>query len=123
MDGDFSEKLGAMLSDPAMLAKIAGIAGSLGLGGAPSAAPAQPPPPKEEAKACDACPAKELLPCGGAECPFPGKGGALSGAAKNISQIRALLVALKPYLSAERCERIDKILGMMKIAEIMGYLK
>ena len=35
----------------------------------------------------------------------------------------ALLLALKPYLSGERCERIDKILGMMKIAEIMGYLK
>ncbi len=122
MDGDFSEKLGAMLSDPAMLAKIAGIAGSLGLGGTADT-PAPPPPPKEEAKPCSTCPAKELFPCGGAECPFPGKGGALSGAAKNIAQIRALLSALKPYLSAERCERIDKILGMMKIAEIMGYLK
>jgi hypothetical protein len=32
------------------------------------------------------------------------------------------LQALKPYLSAERCARIDKILGMMKIAELMGYL-
>ncbi len=121
MDGDFSEKLGAMLSDPAMLAKIAGIAGSLGLGNA--AAPPPQPPPKEEASKCDTCPAKEILPCGGAECPFPGKGGALSSAAKNISQIRSLLSALKPYLSSERCERIDKILGMMKIAEIMGYLK
>ncbi len=119
MDGDFSEKLGAMLADPAMLAKIAGIAGSLGLGGAVP----PPPPQKEEAGKCDTCPAKEILPCGGAECPFPGKGGALSDAAKNISQIRSLLTSLKPYLSAERCERIDKILGMMKIAEIMGYLK
>ena len=43
--------------------------------------------------------------------------------AKSIAESRALLSALKPYLSAERCARIDKILGMMKIAEIMGYLK
>ena len=42
---------------------------------------------------------------------------------KNISNSRALLCALKPYLDKERCERIDKILGMMKIAEIMGYIK
>lgn len=119
MENDLSEKLGAMLADPAMLAKIASIAGNLGLGSAPTA----PPPPKDEPKPCDTCPAKDILPCGGAECPLPAKGGALSGAAKSISQSRALLVALKPYLSAERCERIDKILGMMKIAEIMGYLK
>jgi hypothetical protein len=64
----------------------------------------------------------DLLPCGGAPCPFPKKDGA-GGAAKSIAESRALLVALKPYLSAERCARIDKILGMMKIAEIMGYLK
>ena len=44
-------------------------------------------------------------------------------AAKSIAESRALLTALKPYLSEERCARIDKILGMMKIAEIMGYLK
>ena len=117
MDGDLSEKLGAMLSDPEMLSKIAGIAGSLGLGGIGA------PPPKEEQKPCGACPAKDILPCGGGECPMPRGGGALSAAAKSIAQSRALLSALKPYLSAERCARIDKILGMMKIAEIMGYLK
>ena len=120
MDGDLSEKLGAMLADPEMLSKIAGIAGSLGLTPAPPVPPVQP---KEEQKPCGACPAKDILPCGGGECPLPGGGGALSEAAKNIAQSRALLSALKPYLSAERCARIDKILGMMKIAEIMGYLK
>ncbi|MBQ9745869.1 MAG: hypothetical protein IJW21_03525 [Clostridia bacterium] len=117
MDNDFSEKLGTLLSDPAALAKIASLAGSLGLGGAP--APAQE---KKAERECSECPAKEIMPCGGAPCPFPKKDG-LSDAAKSIAQSRALLTALKPYLSSERCERIDKILGMMKIAEIMGYLK
>lgn len=122
MDNDFSEKLGTLLSDPAALAKIASLAGSLGLSGAcppPSAEKEKPPKPHSE---CNDCPAKELLPCGGAPCPFPKKE-SVSEAAKSIAQSRALLVALKPYLSSERCARIDKILGMMKIAEIMGYLK
>jgi hypothetical protein len=117
MDNDFSEKLGALLSDPSAIAKIAGIAGSLGLSGAPSAEKTG-----ESARECASCPAKEILPGGGAPCPFPRDGGK-SEAAKSIAQSRALLTALKPYLSGERCERIDKILGMMKIAEIMGYLK
>jgi hypothetical protein len=116
MDNDISEKLGALLNNPEALAKIAGLAGSLGLGSAPAPAPEKP---KEEAEKCASCPVSDLLPCGGAPCPFPKKG----GAAKSIAESRALLVALKPYLSAERCARIDKILGMMKIAEIMGYLK
>ena len=119
MDNDFSEKLGALLSDPAALAKIAGLAGSLGLSGA--SAPT-PPRTEEKPRECDACPAKEVLPCGGAPGPVPKKE-RVSDAAKSIAQSRALLTALKPYLSGERCERIDKILGMMKIAEIMGYLK
>lgn len=103
MDNDFSEKLGAILSDPAALAKIAGLAGSLGLGASPHAKEEKPPEPKPEIK--------------------PAQSEKLSETAKNIACGRALLQALKPYLSAERCARIDKILGMMKIAEIMGYLK
>ena len=122
MDNDFSEKLSALLKSPEALAKIAGIAGSLGLSGA---APSVPAPEKAEAREtheCSACPMGELLPCGGAPCPFPAKD-KVNSAAKSIAESRALLSALKPYLSAERCARIDKILGMMKIAEIMGYLK
>jgi hypothetical protein len=118
MDNDFSEKLGALLSNPEALAKIAGIAGSLGLSGMPMTEKA---PPKET-RECESCPAKEVLPCGGAPCPFQGKD-TVGSAAKSIAESRALLAALKPYLSAERCARVDKILGMMKIAEIMGYLK
>jgi hypothetical protein len=121
MDNDFSEKPGALLSNPEALAKIAGIAGSLGLS-SPAPAHSQEKEEAKEARECGSCPAKDLLPCGGAPCPFPAKD-KVSNAAKSIAESRALLSALKPYLSAERCARIDKILGMMKIAEIMGYLK
>lgn len=116
MDNDFSEKLNSILADPAMMDKIKNIAGSLG-------ASAPPPPPKEERREekgadCENCP--RALPCGEKTCQLPGKQSEL---AKNIANSRALLVALKPFLDSDRCARIDKIIGMMKIAEIMGYIK
>lgn len=115
MDNDISAKIGALLSDPEALSKIMSVAGSLGL--------SSPPPQKSETSGThgdykgDAV-LKNLSPA-----PSPGKGASLSDTAKSIAQSRALLQALKPYLSEERCARIDKILNMMKIAEIMGYIK
>ncbi len=117
MDNDFSQKLNAILGDPAMMEKIRSIAGSLG-------ASSSPPPPREERKEdkgtdCASC--SRTMPCGAqALCPVSGERSEFS---KSIANIRALLTALKPYLDSGRCERIDKILGMMKIAEIMGYIK
>lgn len=114
MDNDLSEKLGALLSDPGALAKMASLAGNLGA--------FAPQKPQEAPSACADCAAKELFPVSGEKCPFPGAHGT-NETSKNIANIRALLCALKPYLENERCERIDKILGMMKIIEIMGYMK
>ena len=113
MDNDFSQKIGALLSDPSALAKIASLAGSLGLGSEQAPSAPSPEPKKEDTAHCESCPAKEILPCGGAPCPFPSKSGALSKTARTLTQSRALLQSLKPFLSAERCERIDKILNMM----------
>lgn len=116
MDNDFSQKLNAILGDPAMMDKIKNIAGSLGASSAP--------PPREERKEdknadCSSC--SRAMPCGAqALCPVSAERSELS---KSIANIRALLTALKPYLDGGRCARIDKILGMMKIAEIMGYIK
>lgn len=116
MDNDFSEKLGAVLSDPDMMAKIKTIAASMNM------------PPKEK----ENIPFNNAENIGGNEEIHEQKALPVSNAGipnvsseliKNISNSRALLCALKPYLDKERCERIDKILGMMKIAEIMGYIK
>ncbi|MGN1095908.1 MAG: hypothetical protein ACI4QR_05925 [Eubacteriales bacterium] len=112
MENDISEKLNAVLADPAMMEKIKLIAGSLGA--------TQSPPQdsvnteKHEERAFQGASSDKELP------PPPIKQSEIS---KNIANSRALLIALKPYLDRERCERIDKILGMMKIAEIMGYIK
>ncbi len=114
MDNDFSEKLNSILANPEMMDKIKNIASGLG------AASASAPPKKDGMRPdCENCP--RALPCG-ACAPYPPSKNQ-SELAKSISNSRALLTALKPYLDSERCARIDKILGMLKIAEIMGYIK
>ena len=35
---------------------------------------------------------------------------------------RALLLALKPYMDESRCEKIERILSAMKLAELIGTL-
>lgn len=109
MDGDLSEKLGTILSDPSMMEKIKSIAQGLGA--------SAPPPPAVEHR-------EERLPeC--EKCPLISSVGAKekNELTKNLASSRALLVALKPFLDKDRCARIDKILGMIKIAELMGYIK
>ncbi len=112
MENDLSEKIGSLLSDPVMLEKIKGIAAGLG-GMQESPAPAPPPDTQKS----------ETVPAAALGALFPAeRGGALGGIGRNIKESRALLSALKPYLDSERCERIDKIISIMRVAEIMGYL-
>ena len=40
-----------------------------------------------------------------------------------IKNGRALLLALKPYMDEKRCEKIDRILSAMKLAEFAGMFK
>ena len=42
---------------------------------------------------------------------------------KNIKNTRALLLALKPYLDDKRRDKIDKMLNMLRLAEMAGYFK
>ena len=116
MDNDLSKKLSAILGDPDMMDKIKSIAS----GFSSSSAPEKKTDRCEEAKKdCSAC--SRTMPCGAqALCPITCEQSALL---KNLNNSRTLLTALKPFLDSERCARIDKILSMMKIAEIMGYLK
>ena len=116
MDKDFSEKLGSILSDPEMMSKIKTIAASMTM---PQKEKENVPSDDNESTNVNEEKSEtKALPVGNFGMPNVN-----SELIKNISNSRALLCALKPYLDKERCERIDKILGMMKIAEIMGYIK
>ena len=39
---------------------------------------------------------------------------------KNLKHTRDLLIALKPFLDEKRCVKIDKMLSMMRLAEMAG---
>ncbi len=39
---------------------------------------------------------------------------------QNLKNTRNLLVALKPFLDDKRCAKIDKMLSMMRLAEMAG---
>lgn len=93
MDSAVFEKLGAAVSDPEIQKKISAII-SGETAGAPPKPDAPPPPPP----------------------PLP-------PASSTIKNGRALLLALKPYMDEKRCEKIDRILSAMKLAEFAGMFR
>ena len=127
---DFSDKLNAILSNPEMMAQIKRLADTMTSGTA-SVAEEGPEPPEKATQASsqntreqpeskenladmsDAVNAIATLTGGG----VPDRRGKNS----NIAHSKALLLALKPYLDDKRCEKIDKLLKMMQLAEMAGY--
>ena len=93
MDADLSVKLNEILSDPDKLKTVlSAVSGIMGQ----SEKTAEVPVQKQEAPS-----------------PPP----ALKG-----SERGELLRALKPFLSKDKCERIDKMLKIMTFAELAGVL-
>ena len=41
----------------------------------------------------------------------------------SVKNAKALLLAMKPYLDKERCEKIDRILCALKLAELASGLR
>lgn len=129
LSNDLSEKLDSILSNPEMMAQIKRLADTMTSG---TAAPKEDAALTEETMtAANIAPKKD-----GGEPPAQGARDitdvlstltALSGERRgkrgggNIAHGRALLLALKPYLDDKRCEKIDKLLRMMQLAEMAGY--
>lgn len=105
---DMESKLGAILGNPDMMAQIMSMAQQLG-GGSPSPPPPPPPP---------ASPA----PLEGFD---PGMLMKLAGMAKSASvdsNQKALLMALRPYLTQERIGRLEKAMRAAKLAGIASAI-
>lgn len=106
--GDIGSLLSSLLSNPAALSSIAGLLGNLGGAAKPpadaSAASALPVslPQKEEDAPASALP---LLHTGGS---------------RGERERRALLCAIRPYLSREKCETLDKLLGLYEVFSIFS---
>ena len=105
MNGDFSEKLSQVLSNPAMMAQIKALADTMTENGAKGEATPQKEAPKETFPENHASPAFFT--------PSP-------TFEKNMQNTCALLYALKPFLDENRCAKIDKMLSMIRFAEMAG---
>jgi hypothetical protein len=113
LNGDFSEKLDQILGNPAMLSQIKALADTM------TTADAKPqPPPPEEPPAPRPFHEKEEPhePLSAAPVLFTPS----PTLEKNLKHTRDLLIALKPFLDEKRCAKIDKMLSMMRLAEMAG---
>lgn len=130
MNNDFSGKLEAILSNPEMMAQIKNLANSMSKDSSQA-------PPKEEVKTEEenkfvpkteqpsgTAPANtaaaEAVPV---QAPLLPGVLSMSKINKNISNSRTLLLALKPFLDDKRSGKVDRMLNMMKLSEVAGYLR
>ena len=112
MNGDFSQKLNQVLSNPAMMAQIKALADTMTENGAASSE-------EKNASGTDfsyretAAPLPEKPPVPPFFTPSP-------SFEKNLQNACALLSALKPFLDPRRQEKIDKMPSMMHSAKMAG---
>lgn len=97
MDADLSGKLNEILSDPDRLKTVmAAVSGIMGQN--------EKPPPEIPVQKAEPPPLSASVP------------------AFKSNERTELLRALKPFLSKEKCDRIDKMLKIMTFAELAGVL-
>lgn len=97
MDG-WEEQLGSILGDPQQMSRIADLARSLMGGGEPAAETPQPPTPELGKLAS-----------------------LLSGPAESGRDTRALLEAMKPWLSEKRRAKLDRAMKLSRLAKLAGF--
>ena len=118
MNGDFSQKLNQVLSNPAMMAQIKALADTMTesepdsekngqITQAPTLPKQEPPEPTD--------PFREKLSVPPFFTPSP-------SFEKNMKNTCALLAALKPFLDERRRGKIDKMLSMIQFAQMAGQL-
>ena len=118
MNGDFSEKLNQVLSNPAMMAQIKALADTM------TQAEAQPDKDEYQREQAESPkiestdkrdPVRESISVPAFFTPSP-------SFEKNMQNACSLLNAMKPFLDERRCAKIDKMLSMIRFAQMAGQL-
>ena len=118
MNGDFSQKLNQVLSNPAMMAQIKALADTMTQAEAhteqsdPVKEP-EVPVPSEAAANSELSQEKISVPAFFTPTP---------SFEKNMQNTCTLLNAMKPFLDDRRCAKIDKMLSMIRFAQMAGQL-
>lgn len=99
------EKLGAILGNPQLMQQIMNMAQSLN-----AATPEPPPPPPKQEPPQTAPPTPDMDPA------MIGKIMSLAGQNSIDNNQKALLRALKPYLTSARLQKLEKAMRAAKLA-------
>ncbi|MBQ2987606.1 MAG: hypothetical protein IKM00_07510 [Clostridia bacterium] len=118
MNGDFSQKLNQVLSNPAMMAQIKALADTMTeseMQTEKTVPPPEVPSPtgSEAVGMTDTAQEKISVP------PFFTPSPSFE---RNMKNTCALLNALKPFLDERRRDKIDKMLSMIRFAQMAGQL-
>jgi hypothetical protein len=105
---ELEDRLNSILGDPEQMARISSLAQSLMGGGAGEDAP-----PAEELSGL-----AETLGGTGGENALLGKLGSLLGQSGGDADKRALLEAMKPYLSEKRRGKLDRAMKLTRMAKL-----
>lgn len=98
---ELEDKLGVLLSNPQLMQQIASMAQSLG-----QSSTSQPPPKEDHSPS----PSPDVDPA------LIGKIMQFAGSSSLDRNQQALLCALKPYLTAQRLEKLEKAMHAAKLA-------
>ena len=117
MNGDFSQKLNQVLSNPAMMAQIKALADTMTESEAAEKSDQimEYPEPAKAAPPEQVDPFREKISAPPFFTPSP-------SFEKNMKNTCALLAALKPFLDERRRGKIDKMLSMIQFAQMAGQL-
>ena len=118
MNDDFSQKLNQVLSNPDMMAQIKALADTMTEAGTHSEngeTATESEPAFQNSESDRLSPIQEKISVPAFFTPSP-------SFEKNMKNTCELLNALKPFLDARRCVKIDKMLSMIQFAQMAGKL-
>ncbi len=122
---DVGSMLSGILSNPQALSSIMSIIGGLKSNGSPIAEQGDTPSPVSEdihALESSVTPKVDALPVFSPNAPS-GDAPSFMPYTSEKSRERELLLALKPFLSARRCETIDTFVRLLDIVSLLGRVR
>lgn len=106
---DLNEKLSGILSDPAAMKEIAQLASQLGVDTSGVHKDPVPEPPKQPSSADTLSLMSGLMP--------------LMGSLRQEDDTTRLLSAIRPFLSEERREKLDKAQKLLRMMKLLPLLR
>ena len=121
---DFSSILNGLLSNPTAISSLMSLIGSIPKGQNAAPAPVVPqhtPPSPDTVEASTVSSVKEMPSIPASSFPSQGSLPALSYGRE--SREKALLLALKPFLSKNKCKTVDMFIKLLEVLSLVGGIR